>query len=300
METSNKTPLYTAFDPLAYDAGEVLSYFDRYVKAFRYAYNALNRFPPASVTTEEARKEWKAKDKARTFLGHYAHRNLQERLEDAIDEERLDDITFEELVETVKAQYKLNTNDTLTHYKFKCLVQQPGESFDMFAIRTKRLAQSCKFKCANEDCDVWKVLVRDQLLFGTTNKSLREKALSEQWNFDDLIKQGKTIEAASRGAESIKIKQEPTGSGINRTGMSGKYSKKTRNKEKATNGKKCKNCSSTTCRDPEKCPAKEITCYRCGKKGHFKNSEACKKSQKKSKSGQKGRYKIEFVKQIRE
>ena len=63
-------------------------------------------------------------------------------LEDAVEEEKLDDITFEELVETVNQQYKLSTNDTLTHYKFKCLTQQQGETFDMFAIRTKRLAQS--------------------------------------------------------------------------------------------------------------------------------------------------------------
>ena len=284
MEQINqKSPLYAMFNPLAHEAGEVLTAFERYVKAYRYAYNALNRSPPASATTEEARKEWRAKDKARTFLGHYAHRNLQERLEDVVEEERLDEITFDELMETVKTQYRLNTNDTLMHYKFKCLVQQPGESFDMFAIRTKRLAQSCKFKCASENCDVWKVLVRDQLLFGTTNKSLREKALSEQWNFDDLIRQGKTIEAASRGAESIKIKQEPGGSGINRASTSGKYSKKTRNKEKATpDGKRCKNCSSAKCVDPKKCPAKNITCFNCGKTGHYKNSEACrtKKSKK--------------------
>ena len=97
-------------------------------------------------------------------------------------------------------------------------------------------------------------MVWDQIIIGTSDDKIRERALENQWDYEELISKGKTIEAGSKGADSIRIKVEP-GSGqnsVNRTKGPGKYSKKYRQMEKAS-GSKCKNCSSSRCTDKGKC-----------------------------------------------
>ena len=45
---------------------------------------------------------------------------------------------------------------------------------------------------------------RDQIIFGTTDDDIRRQALHNEWNLDDLIKKGRSLEAATAGAEKIK------------------------------------------------------------------------------------------------
>ncbi len=41
--------------------------------------------------------------------------------------------------------------------------------------------------------------------------------------------------------------------------------------------KKCVSCSSKACQGGKKCPGTKIDCFDCGKKGHFRGAELCKK-----------------------
>ena len=72
-------------------------------------------------------------------------------------------------------------------------------------------------------------MIRDQLIFGTTNHAIREKALSDQWQLEGLVRQGNTMEATAKGAAAISIKQEAD---IYRTGRPGPYSRKGRKERK--------------------------------------------------------------------
>ena len=250
--------------------------FQEFVYQFGYTYDALNREPPSSITEEAGRTAWIEQDKRKVFLGRYAHRNLQKQYEDLTTVQERSTLSFEQMVKKFKDKFKLSSNLTLCNFKFRKLSQSEGESFDLFVIRVKKEAQACDFSCASADCSVRDTLIRDQLLIGTIDDEIRRQALKEEWGLLDLVSKGRSIEAASKGAALIKVKEEPP-SEINRMGRPGKYSKKSRQRKEML-PKRCKLCSSSRCDGAKSCPAKKGTCFACNLKGHFRGAEICKKS----------------------
>ena len=193
-------------------------------------------------------------------------------------------MSYDTLITKLRDRFKLNSNQTLANYKFRNLKQGREETYDAFVIRVKNDAKSCSFKCDNATCSVDTTMMRDQIIFGTHDSEIRRQALHEEWSLDDLIKKGRSLEAATKGAATIK--SEPPD--LRRT-KPGKYSRKYQpprgaprdNRSKPDNNEKCNHCTSPRCKGDETCPGKRASCFKCGKKGHFKNSAACKlKSQK--------------------
>ena len=190
--------------------------------------------------------------------------------------------------------YGLNANITLANYNFRKLKQGPNESFAIFTLRVKREAEGCEFSCGHNQCNIREVMIRDQLIFGTTNHAIREKALSEQWQLEGLVWQGKTMEAAAKGAAAISVKQEVD---VYRTGRPGPYSKKGRKEREAKEAREqdsleeeeCAYCCLTWCTDRKKCPAREKTCFDCMRTGHYQGSAVCKKKSSKKKNSKKDR-----------
>ena len=194
-----------------------------------------------------------------------------------------DELTFDAMIKKFEGRFKLNSNATLSNYKFRNLIQGAQETFDQFVIRVKQDSKSCDFSCESENCGVAKVMCRDQIIFGTSNDQIRKEALRNEWNLDSITTNGRALEAAVKGAEQIK-KEEPVD--ISRT-KPGKYSKKYKpRKESPTtpNRNKCKNCSSTRCQGDAKCFAKNAKCYECNQKGHYKGAATCRKSNKQKKA----------------
>ena len=130
---------------------------------------------------------------------------------------------------------------------------------------------------------------RDQIIIGTTNESIRRHALKNQWGLNDLIKNGREIEAAARGAqllkkeETIKVKRVKPGK------YSGKSQRRHNEKPKISeNVERCKCCTSRTCKGGKHCPGFKIKCFDCGVIGHFKGTAICKK-----KGSSKGTRRVE-------
>ena len=195
------------------------------------------------------------------------------------------------MVNRFRQAFGLNRNVTLANYRFRSLRQGPEEDFDKFVIRVKQEVKNCSFNCTSPTCTASQTMIRDQILIGTTDDSLREKALAEQMDLNNVVDNGRMLEAAHRGATKLKIKQEPGVSGVNRT-KPGKYSKKGRQQKDfkgAEKESKCKACSSFRCTDRRKCPARKATCFTCGKTGHFSNAAYCKGPEKPKKSKKKAR-----------
>ena len=214
----------------------------------------------------------------KVFLGKYAHRNLQKQYEDVTTEEERCTLTFPQMVEKFRTKFKLSSNVTLCNYKFR---QAEGESFNLFVIRVRKEAQACDFKCDSANCTVRDTLIRDQLLIGTKNDEIRSQALKEEWSLDAVISKGRAIEAASKGAAEIKVKEESTRE-VNRTGKPGKYSRKGQQRKdmdsRKSFQKRCKLCSSIRCDGSKNCPGKKGSCFACGLKGHFRGADICKKT----------------------
>ena len=81
----------------------------------------------------------------------------------------------------MEKRYKPTKNTTFKHFVFHKMHQNSGERFDDFANRVKQEAEGGEFTCESKTCNVRDVLVRDQLLIGTSNEEIWRNGLKEQW-----------------------------------------------------------------------------------------------------------------------
>ena len=274
------------FDPELHK-GNTYDAFVDFVDSFAYEYDAIAKEPPSSLKEPAEIDAWIQQNKRKQFLGRFASRNCQKDYEEEVpQQEDRNKMTFNGMVDVLKKRYKPTKNTTLSNFEFHKIVQKDDESFDLFVNRVKHEAAACEFKC-NDNCTVQDILVRDQIIFGTLNGEIRKSALKQQWGLQDLILNGRTLEAASNGANKIAstnhVPTEEESSDVRKVRRPGKYSrkKKAHDKLKSKSSKTpCSNCSSTSCDGGKSCPARKISCFKCGKKGHFKGSKACKRREK--------------------
>ena len=80
--------------------------------------------------------------------------------------------TWREFVDKIQKYYKLAENLTLKIHQFRTLTQGTSETFPAF----------CNFKFEHEDCTAESTAIRDQIIIGTINVKIREKALKNAWD----------------------------------------------------------------------------------------------------------------------
>ena len=267
---------------------DVLREFNEFADSFKYIYDAKMKPGWKNNATEAEIASWKNVNKRQVFLGLHSSRTMQKIFEEATEAAERDTMTFDTMVTKLQGYFKGNTNTTLANFKFHKLCQHQNESFDAFVLRVKEEAKNCSFSCLSQDCTVKDILIRDQIIIGTSNNDIRKNALKEEWTLKDLVKKGRSLETAVLGAAEIKKEELPE---VNRT-KPGKYSKKkTNEKERAPEKdkkkrepskptyypRKCRCCSSSRCDGGKLCPGKKVECFACGIKGHYKGAEICKR-----------------------
>ncbi|KAL3993481.1 complement component 3 [Sarotherodon galilaeus] len=137
-------------------------------------------------------------------------------------------------------------------YVFRSRLQQQGESFDTFLTDLKIKAQSCNFG------DLRDSMIRDQIVFGTNEKKLREKLLREtELTLESAIK----IRAAQQENEAVNavsIKRKPWSKFKNNDNKNKTYD----------NGMfTCKRCGEK--HRPKQCPAYGKKCAKCKGQNHY-------------------------------
>ena len=175
------------FDPDSHK-GSVYDAFVEYIDAFEYEYDAIAKDPPTGTDPADL-PAWIQQNKRKQFLGRFASRNLQKDYEDIVPAAERGTATFETLVTRLKDRYRPTRNTTLANFEFHQLKQKVDESFDMFVNRIKHEATLCEFNCANANCTVRNIMVRDQVIVGTNNDEIRRNALKNQWLLPDLVYQ---------------------------------------------------------------------------------------------------------------
>ncbi|XP_049519399.1 uncharacterized protein K02A2.6-like [Dermacentor silvarum] len=140
---------------------------------------------------------------------------------------------------------------------FRMRLQDEGEHFERFARDLRTQAKLCNFGTLEES------LIRDQIVFGTNNKTVREKMLRDK----TLTLQ--IAENMCKAAEAAAQQNAAWATERMQVDCSRRYE---RGKEQKG---RCKHC----CRvhAPWQCPAYGKTCYACKKKNHF--SSCCKNPQ---------------------
>ena len=263
--------------------------FSEFVEEFTYEYGYLAKDPPKDLSDAE-KAAWVEQNKRKVFLGKFSSRNLQKIFEEEVPEAERSTIEYKDMIKKLKDHFEGSRNKTLANYEFHKLLQSSTESYDAFVTRVKKESQQCDFKCTSGTCNVRDTLVRDQIIIGTNNDEIRKNALKNQWNLDELSKNGKALEAAAKGAKQIK-EEKDLSSHVSRIKKPGKYSRKEQGKEnqnsqnkkptlpstsKSGEGRHCTTCSNKQCKGGKNCIAHEKECFVCGEPGHFKGAASCK------------------------
>ena len=142
---------------------------------------------------------------------------------------------------------------------FESRIQEDKESVDQFITNLYSLAENYEFGTMKDE------LIRDRLVVG-----IKDIALSERLQTDEALTLDKAKKLV-RQREAVKEHQ----SILKREESNLDYVKSTENKsrthqrQKKTNSEnKCIRCGKHP-QTRQNCPARDSTCYKCGKRGHF-------------------------------
>ena len=184
--------------------------------------------------------------------------------------------SYSTVVEKFEGYFVKRRNFIFERAKFNRRKQEEGEPVDNFIVDLYRLAQYCNYGTLHDE------LIRDRIVVG-----LRSPALSEKLQRDADLMLEKAVQMAR---EYEAIKKQPT---LIRNDFQDDKSEHKSNKpelhyverkrpfkpkgkpKNATpptqqqKSKKCTRCGRTPAHGKEQCPARELLCHKCGKKGHF-------------------------------
>ena len=148
--------------------------------------------------------DWKAKDKVTKLLGMFSsHKLYEDWCVAEPDESRRTNVKWDQFTESMRKYYKPTENQTLKHFHFRSITQQNDETFPRFCNRVEAEAKHCSFNCDSHTCTAQDTAVRDQILIGTTDSSIRDEALKQAWSLKDLRQEGMRMESAARSGAQI-------------------------------------------------------------------------------------------------
>ena len=124
---------------------------------------------------------------------------------------------------------KPNTTTTLTRHRFAQTTQAEDESLDAFINRLRYEITFCDFHCETDRQSI----LRDQIIKGCTLEAVRSGCFKNEWSLDELINNGRRIEAAEASTKELKSNVEIP---INET----IYSQVTNNKASSTEKAECR------------------------------------------------------------
>lgn len=168
-------------------------------------------------------------------------------------EEPDDKDKFDEVLKKFDEHCLSKKNETYERYVFRSRLQQPGESFDNYLTDLKIKAQSCNFG------DLKNSMIRDQIVFGTNEKKLREKLLREaDLTLESAIKICQANELAKQHALTFQAAPyDQESESVNVVKMKGKsqfkFKQKDKNRDDDQTQFDCKKCGET--HRPRQCPA---------------------------------------------
>ena len=132
-------------------------------------------------------------------------------------------------------------------------------------LETMRLYYKSTENQVIENCKAKEYVIRDQIVRGTNNETIHERAMLKNWNLQELCQNEMKYESAAVGDERI------LGTAINKLGFYSYYIiKKNNNPKTNDNKKKCYRCGLPFKPNHVK-ECKEINskCLNCSKAGHF-------------------------------
>ena len=92
-------------------------------------------------------------------------------------------------VNRMKEFHQATENLTLMNFHFRALTQLVDETFLTFCNCVVKEAKHCHFKCQHENCTAEEIAIRDQIVIGMHDNSIRDEALKQSWDLQTLRKE---------------------------------------------------------------------------------------------------------------
>ena len=175
---------------------------------------------------------------------------------------------YDTVVAKFDAFFKVRRNVIFERAKFNRRSQLAGEPAEQFIMELYTLAEHCNYG------DMTDEMIRDRLVVG-----IQDAALSQLLQLDaelTLEKAKKRVRQREAVAEQQQALKGTAGGAINLDGI---HSRRAQQSRAAASGRQqCTRCGKGQ-HPRDRCPAKEATCYRCQKKGHYSSQCFSKQDQ---------------------
>lgn len=177
------------------------------------------------------------------------------------------------------------THEAYESYKFHLRKQRQDETIEAYIAQLRQLAKPCNFG----DAQLQDRLIRDQVVVGVREESLREKFLEDKnLTLSRCLDIGRAYESSRTQSHSmsqnevIEVNRLQRGKSYKQgrsqgqgPGSKGKFQRKEIGQHPS--GTKCQKCGRGP-HDKQNCPAKDAECFTCKKMGHFSTVCRNKKS----------------------
>ena len=163
-------------------------------------------------------------------------------------------------------------NTIFERAKFNQRVQESGESVDAFITDLYSLAETCSYGGLREE------MIRDRIVVGLQNAKLSEwLQLDSTLTLEKAVNEARQSEAVKRQQAVVRGKGLSANeeSNLNVDVLHQKWQPRQKKQEptgieKERRDTKCGNCGEVPGHPRSQCPAKDVTCHNCQKKGHYK------------------------------
>ena len=167
------------------------------------------------------------------------------------------------VMEKFEGFFKVRKNIIFERARFNRRNQLEGETAEKYITELYRLVDGCEYAGLKEE------MIRDRLVVGILDQELSEKLQLEP----DLTLEGakKSIRQKEAVKEQHQLLQasagaDPTLDEVSKTGWKGKSKNGTSGK---THSQQCTRCGRSAHSRGERCPATNVVCFTCKKRGHF-------------------------------
>ena len=177
--------------------------------------------------------------------------------------------SYKALTDAVLGHFRPSTNLTSERHKFRQLKQHDDESVTAFVGRLREKVEACEFASTEVDT-VENCQVRDQFIVGVKSTEIRKELLKEaKLTLSTAVSKAVALESYivdsklyDAGASSAVVGAPPVP--VQRVTQSQAQSTRS-----GSNSRRCMYCGRTHARGKSNCPAADVVCHKCSKKGHF-------------------------------